>query len=274
MSILQFKGYTTAMLNLIERLPVVSFYARTRGWPFILTWAHRLTGILLVVFVWVHIYTLSFLSDPVAYAEKIRMYGVPLLGLLEWALALPVIFHVLNGGRLILYESFQFRRDDTMIRWVLGLCALYVGLLAVLMLTENQSVSAPFFWLVTLSLSLAVTYGLLERMRETAHAKAWKLQRISGSFLLVMIPAHLLFMHLNSTVAKDPSHVIARLQNPLIKLTDIVLVLAVLYHGGYGLLSIASDYLYGRRLRKAATAAIAAVMAVFAWLGIQLLLPM
>ena len=85
---------------ILERLPVVSFYAKTRGWPFIIAWIHRISGILLALYFCVHIYTLSFLATPAVYDAKMKFFGDFFLSFLEWLLAVPVIFHALNGGRL------------------------------------------------------------------------------------------------------------------------------------------------------------------------------
>lgn len=112
----------------LEKLPILSFYARTRGEAFVLSWFHRLAGIAVALFVWMHL--LSSFTTPALYDTKI--------GLL--ALAIVLIFHSLNGGRLILYEVFGVRNDDSMIRWVWGLSLLYVLFLGLLMVIGNQEV--------------------------------------------------------------------------------------------------------------------------------------
>jgi len=244
---------------------------QTRGIYFILSWGHRLSGILLVVFVWFHIYTLSSLTNTAVYQAKMLIYNGFVFRLLEWFLVLPVIFHTLNGGRLILYESFQVRRDDLVAGWVIKLCGIFAALMGVLMLSGDQVVSAFFYWLATLLLALTVTVVLVERLRKTAHAKQWKLQRITGIFLLVMIPAHFLFMHLNDQMARDAGEVAARLQLPLIRLIDVALLLAVLYHGWYGLNSVTADYIPGKRARMSLSAVTAVVMVLSAGFGIRLL---
>lgn len=81
-----------------------------------------------------------------------KFYGFFLFRILEWALAIPVIFHAFNGGRLIL-------------------------------------------------------------------------------------------------MAHEANTVAMRMQNYFIKAVDISLVLVVLYHAGYGLVSLTGDYLESRTLR-------------------------
>lgn len=259
------------LLRILNRMPLLARYSRNRGGAFIISWCHRLSGILLVSFLLFHIYTLSSLSAPGSYESKIALYKIPILTFLEWAFAVPVIFHALNGGRLILYESFLFRRDDILLNWVGGLTLLYTAVLAALMVMGDQSVSPVFFWLMALSGGLTLAYGLYARIRLTSHKLSWKLQRITAAFLLVMVPAHFLFMHMNPQVAKEAQEVVLRMQNPWIKLVDAVLVLSALYHGGYGLISILHDYAASKKVRTTGIAAILLVMAIAGWAGLKLL---
>jgi succinate dehydrogenase hydrophobic membrane anchor protein len=264
-------GIDTGVFRLLDRIPPLARTTRNRGLPFVICWSHRLSGVLLVSFIGFHIYTLSFLTVPGAYADKMKLYALPILAFIEWALAVPVIFHALNGGRLILYESFRFRRDDVLLKWVAGLTLLYAGILAVLMLMGNQNVSAVFFWVMAAAAALTSAYGLYARIWRTSHRWDWKLQRITGAFLLVMVPAHFLFMHLSPQVAKDAGQVVLRMQNLWIKLVDIALLASALYHGSYGLISILNDYAASKELRVVGMAAIIVAMMVAAWAGIKLI---
>ncbi len=258
------------MLPRLENLPVVSSYAKARGWPFILAWIHRITGILLVVYVLFHIYTLTFLRVPEAYDAKMRFFQIFIFVFLEWALAVPVVLHAFNGGRLILYESFGSRQDETLRRWIWGLSTAYVLLLALMMVIGNQTVTPGFFWLTAVIVAASLMTALWSKIWKTASSAAWKLQRITAAFMLVMIPSHMLFMHLNLSAGHEASVVVARMQSSFIKLVDIGLVISVLFHGGYGLVSIARDYISSRSLRNVITLAVSVVMAVFAWVGIKL----
>jgi succinate dehydrogenase hydrophobic anchor subunit len=76
-----------------------------------------------------------------------------------------------------------------------------------------------------------------------------------------MVPTHLIFMHMNPVVAKESATVLTRLQNPFIRFMDFTLAAAVLYHGAYGLTSIANDYIVNRTLRRL-VASIAIVAAI------------
>ena len=237
------------ILSGLENIPMVSFYAKTRGWPFVIAWIHRISGILIVLYIGIHIYTLSFLAAPDAYDAKMKLFSFFPFSFLEWLLAIPVIFHALNGGRLILYEIFGIRNDESMIRWVLGLSAVYFVLLGLLMVFGNQTVSPIFFWLIIFIFAVLPGYLVTFKIWDIAASVTWKLQRISGAYLIVMIPAHLLFMHLEPAVGHEAGIVIARMQIGFIKFIDLTLVIGVLYHAGYGLTAIIRDYLSSRLLQ-------------------------
>jgi succinate dehydrogenase / fumarate reductase cytochrome b subunit len=260
------------ILSGLDNVPIVSFYAQTRGWPFVIAWIHRISGMLMLLYIGIHIYTLSFLATPDAYDAKMKLFGYFPFSFLEWLLAVPVIFHTLNGGRLILYEIFGIRNDESMIRWVLGLSATYFLLLGLLMVMGNQTVSPIFFWLIIFIVGILPGYLVTSKIWNIAGSFAWKLQRITGAYLFVMIPAHLLFMHLQPAVGHEAGIVIARMQNGFIKFIDLTLVIGVLYHAGYGLTAIIRDYLRSRLLQTGLVFLVFLIMAVLGWIGIKLTL--
>ncbi len=258
------------ILPRLERIPVISDYARTRGWSFILSWLHRISGILLVLYVFFHVYTLTFLQTPDIFDAKMQFYRIFVFVVLEWALAAPVIFHALNGGRLILYEVFGNRKDATLIRWVWALSAMYMMLLTLMMVSGNQTVTSGFFWLTALLIALSLVAVVGSRVWRTAASAGWKLQRISGAYLIIMVPAHMLFMHLNPGLGHEASIIVARMQSLFIKIIDLGLIIGVLFHSGYGMLSITKDYIPSKVLQNAIAFAIIAVMVVFGWVGVKL----
>ena len=265
-------GAESPVLSLLERLPVLSFYAKTRGWHYVISWCNRIAGLLLVIWLWLHIYFLAFLYTPSTYDGNMKIFRYFIFAFLQWILSLPVIFHAFNGGRLILYEVFGKRNDETMVRWMFGLSGLYIGLVGLFMIMGNQSASPFFFWLLMLLTALICGYGVARKLWHSEHSIFWKLQRISGAFLLVLVPAHLLFMHLNPSVAMEASVVIGRMQSWFIKAVDLILVVAALYHGGYGLFSVLSEYLSSRILRRVLVCIVAFITFIFAWIGIRLIL--
>lgn len=255
------------ILGFLDRIPVLSFYGNTRGWKFVLSWSHRIAGLVLVLYLLFHIYTLSLLSSPSLFTAKMGFYDNLFFKFLEWILAVPLIFHAFNGTRLILYENFGKRDNQQMIRWSLSLGAIYIALLGFFMLTGNQSVPAPFFWLNIFIISVIFCYYLYQKIWNTQNSRLWKLQRISGAFLLVMLPAHMVFMHINYSVGHDAATVIARMQHYSVKALDLLIIIVVLYHAAFGIYSIIEDYINNRVLRKGLTILLLLSVIYFGYVG-------
>ena len=63
--------------------------------------AHRFTGIVLTIYLFVHLYVLgSVLSGPNSFDRIMAMLATPLFRLAELGLVWVVLFHTLNGLRL------------------------------------------------------------------------------------------------------------------------------------------------------------------------------
>lgn len=253
-------------------VPLVSHLAKVRGVAFILSWCHRLSGLLLFLFLIAHLWTLSSLANPPSYDSKMNIFSFFLLAFLEWALALPVIFHALNGGRLILYEGFGLRDDGVMIRWVVCLSTAYLAVLGWAMLRGDQSVSTAMFWLGALVAALFTAAGAARRFWMAPQRLGWRFQRISGAFLILLVPAHMFFMHLNFSTGHDSSVVLQRLQSHFIKGVDLLLLGTVLFHGGYGVFSLLGDYLGSSSVRTTIGVVLTAVMLFLGWVGLRVLL--
>ena len=58
----------------------------------------RISGVGLVVYFLIHIYTLSSLQTPAVYDGKMKLLAIPIVVFLAWLSCLPVVFHALNGG--------------------------------------------------------------------------------------------------------------------------------------------------------------------------------
>ena len=242
----------------------------TKGWPYITAWAHRITGVLLVVYICFHIITLSSLFSPQEFDAKMQVLKFLPFVLLEWILAIPVVFHALNGGRLILYEAFGNRKDDEIIRWVVLLSVFFLIIIGFVMMLGNQTATYGFFWLSVMFFGCCTAYIVWDKIKNTRIGIFWKLQRITGAFLFIAIPAHMLFMHLDPAAGHESGVIIARMGNLFIKIVDILIVSCVLFHGGYGLISIMKDYVGDRTRRNVGVVLIIMLMAFFLWKGVRL----
>jgi succinate dehydrogenase hydrophobic anchor subunit len=244
----------------LRRIRPVSFYADTRGWFFIVSWCHRITGILAAVLVLFHV--LAFRAGP----ESERFF---LLVFFQWVLSIPVIFHAFNGARIILYECYGRRDDESMLRWVLGLLSAFVLLLGLLILMGGQTVSPFFYWMLVSAGGLAAAYALGAEIWNTKHSVFWRLQRVSGAFLLIMIPAYILFMHIHPAVNPGTGAMVNAIQSVFQKAVYGLLLFAALFHGGYGVWSALGDYVSSKRLQRILVAAVACLFLVFLWIGLR-----
>jgi succinate dehydrogenase hydrophobic anchor subunit len=241
---------------------------KTRGWFSMIAWAHRLSGLLMAGMIWWHILSLSTNIPHNPEKLQFKLFGGGWAVFLAWWLAIPMIFHALNGGRLMLYESFGSRNDTTLIRWVFGTSALYLIVLGLVMILGDQAVSPPLFWVVTLSLALSLGYGVGGRIRSTPLSFFWKLQRMSGAFLLGVVPAYVVFIQLRPPSGRYADILISAMQNGFIKGTFILAILAAFYHGGYGIFSVIRDYTSSKVLERVSAALIVAMSVLLAVLGI------
>ena len=268
----QKNGIEEYLLGALERSKRLSYYAQSRGWGYIMTWAHRIAGLILVLYMLFHVFTLSALSNPAAFASKMEFVNNFVFSFLEWALSVPVIFHALNGARLILYEAFRTRKDAIIIRWVFVLSGIYTLTLALFMVMGNQEVSAGFFWLIVTITSAILSTIVYKRLWHTQNSILWKLQRLSGAFLLPLVSGHMFFMHLNYKTGHDVDTILARISSPCIKALDVAFVMLVFFHAGFGLYTIVGDYVEDKRLRSLLAVLISFILGIVAYAGAKLVL--
>ena len=263
------QGFGAPLLTILAKLPILSFYSKTRGWYYVISWLQRFTGIWLFIALMVHISTHQSWQTADIFNTGIKIPARPIFVFLAWVSSLAVSFHALNGGRLILYELYGQRGDGVMIRWTFGLSVTYAAIVGLMMIMKNQSVTALFFWLLTFCTGAVTAYAVSCRMAKVRHSIFWKLQRISGAFLFTAVPAYLLFLYLNPVFAEEARTGITRLQNVFIRIAALSLAVSALYHAGYGLFSITADYASSRRVRAGVTAILMAIFAVITVLAFR-----
>jgi succinate dehydrogenase / fumarate reductase cytochrome b subunit len=72
-------------------------------WAFV---AHRVTGFLVFFFLLLHVVDVSLVSRPDMYNEVHALYGNVLLRLFEVGLLGGLVFHALNGLRIVMVDFF------------------------------------------------------------------------------------------------------------------------------------------------------------------------
>ncbi|TDH51918.1 succinate dehydrogenase, cytochrome b556 subunit [Mycobacterium eburneum] len=91
-----------------------------RGDPGMWAWVlHRITGATIFFFLFVHVLDTALVRvGPQAYNEVIATYKTPIVGLMELGLVAAVLFHALNGVRVILIDFWaQGPRYQKLMLW-------------------------------------------------------------------------------------------------------------------------------------------------------------
>jgi len=259
------------IISLVERFPILSYYTTSRGWSFLISWGHRLAGLTLIGYMFAHIYTLSLLFTPATFDADMKLLHNFVFSFLEWALAVPLLFHSLNGGRLILYELFHMREDEIVMRSMIIIGLVYILIVGFFFVEESQQISVALFWSITFAISLIAFFIVLNKIWRTGNSILWKLQRITGAFMIPMLLGHMLFMHMNYLTGHDSRTILLRMQSPFIKGMDLVFITLLLFHAGYGVFSIVADYIKPGPILRSLAVLVIIVMAISAFFGIRLI---
>ncbi len=80
-----------------------------RGREGMWTWvAHRITGVVLFFFLFAHVVDTAMVRvSPEAYNTAVETYKNPVVGVMEVGLVAAVVFHALNGIRIILVDFWS-----------------------------------------------------------------------------------------------------------------------------------------------------------------------
>ncbi|OEJ94713.1 succinate dehydrogenase, cytochrome b556 subunit [Streptomyces thermolilacinus SPC6] len=86
--------------------------------------AHRVTGVLIFFFLFVHVLDTALVRvSPEAYDEVVATYKTPIVALLEYGLVAAILFHALNGLRVIAVDFWAkgARYQKQMLWTVMGI---------------------------------------------------------------------------------------------------------------------------------------------------------
>jgi len=108
-----------------------------RGDPGMWSWVlHRITGATIFFFLFVHVLDTALVRvSPEVYNEVIDTYKTPIVGVMEMGLVVAVLYHALNGVRVILIDFWQHgpKYQRQMLWVVLGVwIAVFIAALGVL----------------------------------------------------------------------------------------------------------------------------------------------
>ncbi|MCV7444633.1 succinate dehydrogenase, cytochrome b556 subunit [Mycobacterium paraense] len=107
-----------------KRRPPRTLY---RGDPGMWSWVlHRISGATVFFFLFVHVLDAAMLRvSPQTYNAVIHDYQTPIVGLMEYGLIAAVLFHGLNGIRVILIDFWsQGPRYQRLMFWIVGIVFL------------------------------------------------------------------------------------------------------------------------------------------------------
>ncbi|HET7487560.1 MAG TPA: succinate dehydrogenase, cytochrome b556 subunit [Acidimicrobiales bacterium] len=79
------------------------YKGRSGQWAFVV---HRITGFLVFFFLLLHIVDVSLITRPWLYDEVHELYGNVLLRLFEVGLLFGLVYHSLNGLRIVMLDFF------------------------------------------------------------------------------------------------------------------------------------------------------------------------
>jgi succinate dehydrogenase / fumarate reductase cytochrome b subunit len=85
--------------------------------------AHRLSGVALVVYLVVHIWGLKSLTDPDAFNALIADYHAWYFKVGEILLLAAVVYHAMNGLRIVLIDFLGWSPNQKRLFWTLGAVA-------------------------------------------------------------------------------------------------------------------------------------------------------
>ena len=85
---------------------------------------HRASGIALAFYLPLHIYATSSLHDPEKFNLVMRFLNQPIFKLAEIGLLAAVIYHSLNGVRILIIDWFGGTRNHVKVFWVLAIIGI------------------------------------------------------------------------------------------------------------------------------------------------------
>lgn len=105
---------------------------------------HRLSGLAIVFYVTLHIWGLKALSDRDAYNELIAGYHAWYFKVGEFLLWCAIVYHMLNGLRIVLIDFLGWSPNQQRLFWTLGAVAVVM-----IVAGGYPSLYALYAWLTT-----------------------------------------------------------------------------------------------------------------------------
>ena len=113
-----------------------------RGDPGMWSWVlHRISGATIFFFLFVHVIDTALVRvSPQAYNEVVGTYKTPIVGLMEAGLVAAVLYHALNGIRVILIDSWsEGPRQQRLMLWIVAVVFVVVLVAALIVLGSHMA---------------------------------------------------------------------------------------------------------------------------------------
>jgi succinate dehydrogenase / fumarate reductase cytochrome b subunit len=98
---------------------------------------HRITGLGLVVYLLLHINVTSSLHNPESFNQVMGFLGSPLFRFLELGLLALVIYHAMNGIRIIWVDFFGGSAIHAKIFWVVAVIGVIIFVFAAIPMIQH-----------------------------------------------------------------------------------------------------------------------------------------
>ncbi len=269
----------------------LTYRGRESQWAFIF---HRVSGLAILSFLLLHILdTATVYFAPSLYAHAIDLYRTPPFMLGEIALVAAILFHGLNGYKIIYFDQKPLRwRAENEAKWFWAICGLsfVLWLPAAFIMARSlyinsicqcptEPATAPAFpawfnWVVVLTLVVgvlvvarmaAIKSGPIHRNFDTW---MWLFMRWSG---VLLVPLAWFHVTINDIVvgvhAINLDYVALRWATLGWRVYDFALLAFTFAHGMNGLRYVVNDYIHGASLNKALNWAILLGWVVLSALG-------
>ena len=106
----------------------LKYYKHSGSWAWIL---HRITGLGLTAYIYVHIYALTTLTQgEKAFDDEMKLFTTPVFKVLEWLLFSLVLYHAFNGIRIVLVDwanGARYHKKILAVVYGLGV-VLFIGM--------------------------------------------------------------------------------------------------------------------------------------------------
>jgi succinate dehydrogenase / fumarate reductase cytochrome b subunit len=107
--------------------------------------AHRVTGVAIILFLFAHVIDTAVVGwGPNAYNRVVSVYENPVVRLLEYGLVAAVLYHAINGTKILLIDFFP-----SLVRHIRGLAIATTGIFVASMIPVTLIMGKQIVDLIT-----------------------------------------------------------------------------------------------------------------------------